>query len=86
MLANNINIAIPNTKVSIKDSDSSMYKEYRLDLKPKVQLYSFHDKKVMLELKIIEKSLVVSNILLTFAEQLRKGDGFRKFPLLGMLL
>jgi hypothetical protein len=40
----------------------------------------------MLELKIIEKSLVVSNILLTFAEQLRKRDGFRKFPLLGMLL
>lgn len=36
MLANNINIAIPNIKVSIKDSDSSMYKEYRLDLKPKV--------------------------------------------------
>ena len=26
---------IPNTKVSIKDSDGSIYKEYRLDLKPK---------------------------------------------------
>lgn len=25
----------PNTKVSIKDSDGSTYKEYRLDLKPK---------------------------------------------------
>ena len=24
----------PNTKVSIKDSDGSTYKEYRLDLKP----------------------------------------------------
>lgn len=40
----------------------------------------------MLELKIIEKSLVVSKIMFTFVEQLRKGDGFRKFPLLGMSL
>nr|DAO34854.1 MAG TPA: hypothetical protein [Crassvirales sp.] len=41
---------------------------------------------MMLELKMLRKSLVVSNILLTFAEQLRKRNWFWKFPLLGLLL
>lgn len=44
----------PNTKVSIKDSDGSTYKEYRLDLKSSLIL-TLQDKKMILEVKIIAR-------------------------------
>ena len=76
----------PNTKVSIKDLDGSTYKEYRLDLKPKPNFTpSWQENDAWIK-NNWEKVWWFQIFCLPLQSNWEREIGFRKFPLLGMLL
>ena len=76
----------PNTKVSIKDSDGSTYKEYRLDLKPKPNLTPSRQENDTWIENNWRKVCTIQILCLPLQSNWEREIGFRKFPLLGMLL